>query len=1100
MIGVKRRRYTFLFCLVALSAFLVPAAELGAQQLFFEQPRLLRDERARFPFVASIDDAIVAIFQEQAEDSGEEIRLKIFTSENGREWEEQSRIGDPISFSGSEPNVFSATTAADGNVYVAVGESDTRTAVYRVSSAGESVTRLGSVDTEVTSVAPVISSRDDGGLVLAINRDDEAEQRIYVAASDNGRNWSEFERIEAEDSLALSFAPEHESTEDRDILVFQGLEAGSGMGYQLYISESRDGGESWSEAKRLTDFSNPGGTEDPDAYDNQRPHLSRSDGEVHLTWERRFERRSTRVFTARIDEENRARSILQVSQGLRSANAPRRFEFEEQEYYIWFEERSGRDTVVLATPRRLEFDYEVLSDLSGESTIPDAVVHNDRLHIFWQNARNGVRGLAYLEPDQRAAPPNLSGANFTAGSRAPRETAEIRLRPPSDPSGIRGYSYVWSRDRDAEVPRELNVEDESETVRLDTDEDGEWFLRARAQDRAGNWSEPETITFLRDLSPPDPVTIEEPELDEDGFLVSNTFEIEWEPSDAEHLAGYTYSFSRVGPSTLASVSEDRLPEPPDRVITTNTSIARDNIDNGTWVFRVAPIDDIGNIGEPETVVLRLNKYEPVTYVTRVTSSVDMLGRTTIEITGRGFAEGGDVTEVILDRDGEEPYDYVFTVEDDDYDVLDDRNISGPVIETIEDGEYQLGLIHPDRGLYFADRTLALEATGTVKFGDYSTPYVPTYTADTTGYALPMSTLVLWLTSILLVTLIVFSIIRMAAIVGEVKALRADVLALVGGTPLPEAEREGRIKRMKQKGVGLRVKFTAFFVTLVIAVVLLVALPLGNFILGTQQETLTDGLRERTNILLDSIVAGSVQFLPEAQENLFELNSLTFQTDPIPETLHATITEYRPGEEIQEVVWASNDPRVTSPGDYSEDEQVTDTDRLLRGETRYEDDISEDIPDLAESIEQEAEEALGDIPDRIDRLDEERIDVAVEGGADAEQEVGEIDDTITELETQQREILNEIGNVVVSVPELSSDTVLTADTTRYIFYKPIVYREIGEDIFFHGVVRVGVSSERIIGEINEAQRNLITTTAVITVIAVLGGVVGALILASIIVIP
>ncbi len=1079
-------------------ALLGPAAV--GQQLFFETPRLLREQDVRFPFIESVDDRLVLVFQERDPDEASTLRLRSMSSEDGREWDDHGSFGEPVSFSGSEPNIFSAAKTGDGRLFVALGVDERETVVYESDDGGESFNRVSELRTAETSVAPVISARDDHGLLLFINQDVEARQSIFVSTSDDGSSWSDFSRIEPEEDLSLSFAPDHASNASRDVVVFQGLEPGAGTGYQLYVTQSTDRGASWDEARRITTFPNPGSTEDPESYDNQRPFLYAADDDFLVTWERRFERESPRVFSARIDDEPAARDIIQVSPGLRSANAPRVFEFEGTLYYTWFEERGGLRQVVLAEPDRAQFRVRVLSDVDGDSTFAFPVVHRDRVHFVWQVSRDEENAIAYLEPDQSVEPPTIAASNFTPGSRAPRETAEVRIEPPDDPSGIAGYNYVWSRDPDAPVPEELEVEDEQASLRLDTDDDGSWFLRVIALDRAGNWSEPQTVEFVRDLTPPDPVVFEEPDTDPAGFLASNTFEINWTHENPDIIAGYTYTLSYIGPSTLASVNIDRLPDPPDRIMTRATSISRNNLDNGTWALRVAPVDDIGNIGEPETLILRLNKYVPVTIVSRIRSQLDLLGRTRLEIDGRGFREEGDVERIILDRDGEEPYDHVFTLEDNEFRIENDRTIVGPTVHAIRTGEYQVGIVHPVRGTYFAEQTLSLDATGVVKFGDFTIDYSPVVYPSTSGIALPAPMLVVWSTAGFMVLLAFFFMSRLVAVTREAGTLRYDIDALVNHKPLPDRARNRRLEQMKRRGIGLRLKFAAFFVGLVVSVVLLVAVPLGNFIINAQQQTLTDGLRERTNILLDSLVGGSIQLLPNAEDNLFELNALTLQTEAIPEALFATITGVTQGEELEEIVWASNDPRVTRAGDLPEDQRISDTDSLLRGETRYSDEITEDISELAEQIETRAREALGEIPDRIDQLNAERIDLAISGEPDAEEQVGEIDDTITELETEQREILNQVGDVVVSVPELSADTVLTADTTNYVFYKPIVFREIDGEVFFHGLVRVGVSSQRIIAEINAAQQNLMRTTGVIAVLAVAVGIVGALILASIIVIP
>ncbi|TVQ24743.1 MAG: HAMP domain-containing protein [Spirochaetaceae bacterium] len=1099
----RRTRSGITRFVLMLLALLASVGQTASAVEFFEQPRLIVPQNARFPVVESVNGELIVIYQEAVASSagrGGEIHLRRMTSSDGREWTDLGRFGSSVRFSETEPNLFSAVVTPDKTIYVALAVEDTLTVIYRSTNAGQSFTRLTEIRTVTTSVAPQLSARNDNGLLLFVNQEREAQLNIQSAASDDGRTWSDFEPLRAERSLLLSFLPAHVSTPDGEFLVYQGLAAEGGSQFNLYAARSTDGGRSWSEAVRFTNFRNPGSAADPDGFDNQRPHLSTGERGVVVTWERRQGRESARVFSADLRTDLQADRIRQISSGLRSANSPRRFTFNGDELFTWFDEAAGQRRIILAEPFRTIFQERVIGQMPGNSTFPEPVVHNERLHLFWQNDQNGRRGLAYLEPDQRVDPPRLSGRNFAAGLRAPREVAEIQLAPPPDPSGIQGYAWVWSRDAEAPVPTDVATAGDTATLRLSTDEDGDWFLRARAHDRAGNWSEPATIRFVRDLTPPDPVVFEEPERDALGFLTSNTFTIEWQESDSPHIAGYSFTFVFLGPQTVSFDPDASLPEPPRRIMTTDTRVSRTNMDNGLWALRVSPVDDIGNFGEPQTLFLRLNRYVPVTIVNFVESEVDRLGRTLIEIRGRGFASEGRVERIILDRDGTEPYDYVFTPTGEErFTVRDDRSIIGPIIDTIASGRYRLGIVHPARGTYWTGPLLDLEATGTVKFGDFTVGYRPDYVLQTRGLTLSALALVSWLTSALLALTALLAVTRLASITREGVMLHRDVRALITGEHLVTDQKQKRMDRMRRRGLGLRVKFTLFFVTLVVAVVLMVAIPLGNFIIGTQQETLTQGLRGRTSILLDSIVSGSAQFLPNAENNLFELNTLSLQTNAVEEALFATITGID-GASMDEVVWASSDPRITRSTAVPDDERVIDTERLIRGESRYEDELTPEVERLSQLINDRAREALGDIPERIDRLNRERIDVAVAGGPGAEDRVGELDDTISVLISQQQEILNDVGNIVVSIPELSADTVLVADTTEYLFYKPIVYREMNEDVYFHGLVRILVSSERIIEEIQVSQRNLIMTTGIITLVAVGIGVIGALLLASIIVIP
>jgi hypothetical protein len=159
-------------------------------------------------------------------------------------------------------------------------------------------------------------------------------------------------------------------------------------------------------------------------------------------------------------------------------------------------------------------------------------------------------------------------------------------------------------------------------------------------------------------------------------------------------------------------------------MTKNRSVAYRNLDNGTWIFTVRPIDEVGNVGEPSHVLFRLDKYVPVTYITDVRSERDELGRVSLSVSGRGYAEDGTIEEVMIDLDGKPPYDHHFTAGSGGFTVESDRKISGIRLDETEAGTYRVGVRHPVRGLYFTGPVLTLESSGTVKFGDFRYRYEP----------------------------------------------------------------------------------------------------------------------------------------------------------------------------------------------------------------------------------------------------------------------------------------------------------------------------------------------------------------------------------------
>ena len=86
-----------------------------------------------------------------------------------------------------------------------------------------------------------------------------------------------------------------------------------------------------------------------------------------------------------------------------------------------------------------------------------------------------------------------------------------------------------------------------------------------------------------------------------------------------------------------------------------------------------------------------------TYISFVEAVKDKFEQVGLFITGRGFREGGPVSKVIIDKDGEAPYDYEYYFKDDAYKVVSDRRIEGPLVVEVNEGIYYIGVTHPVRG-------------------------------------------------------------------------------------------------------------------------------------------------------------------------------------------------------------------------------------------------------------------------------------------------------------------------------------------------------------------------------------------------------------------
>ena len=1112
---MRRRSLIAAVALAVASLVPISAQELSLinQGLFFEAPRFLEAESAFFPRARSNGELMAVVFQEVVRRSGDEgvIYLSVAVSEDGRSWQQNRRVLGPIVFRReSPPDVFSMAMTEDGTLFVVLAESPTETRVVRSTNRGASFQTVARLATEVTAVSPRLSLRDDGGLLLFANQNIGATQTVLYAYSDDGVTWSGLETLEEDPDIGFSFLPTHESFSGREIVVFQSVNPLRGITYQLYSKYSDDGGRTWSEAVRITDTTAPWETGAPQSFDNQRPALRVANGRLLLAWERASDLGWTRIYLSEIDRNGRRIGPLnEVTPDVREASYPNVVVLGGRTFVLWFTNPFGNSRVFIAGQERGLWRSRALSAANAVSTFATAVVNRERLHVFWQQRRDAARvALVYMEPDQRVAPPAVQGGNFVIGRRTNQEVATFRWTPPDDPSGVVGYSYVWSRSPTAPVPQQTMITDEVRTATLPADADGRWYFRIRATDRAGNWSEPATAVFDRDTTPPGRVTFDEVPMDAAGFLPSNTFTIAWEPPDDDDVAGYTLTMQRVGPSgTQVDPQTVALRNLPPTIQTRGTTFSVRNIDNGLWVLSVAAVDEVGNVGEPQRLALRLNRYIPVTEVHSITANQDRLGRYLVEIAGRGFTSNGVVDRIVVDRDGAEPFDYVFHRVDGEFTVRDDRAISNLLIDLIATGEYRIGVDHSGRGLYFSPRPVSFQASGTVTFGDFTVRYAPRLTAGTRSlWSFAAGDAVTWLVLLFMAMAMLFSTTRITALVQEGRMLQLEAQALITGRALPREVRAQKVMQMKRKGLGLRIKFAFFVVVLVASVVVAVAFFVGSAAIARQESILARGLQQRIEVLLESVTSRAEQLLVSPAGNRIDLEILADQSDVMAEVSFITISGLAGDRGSFDTVWATNDPIVR--GGNGNDllvslERSLDTPTFVPGVSQMEDAVAERFPELEAELNELARVSLGDAPQQLDEVTTQLTQLFGAAIAEDDPRLLELNNAERDIRRQITRVLNEVGSRVESIPAFDPED-LSREEREFLFYRPVVFLQPGEDPslarYVRGVVRMGVSTDLILAEIADAQRELIISTAIVALGAVIAGIIGAMLLATIVVIP
>jgi len=649
------------------------------------------------------------------------------------------------------------------------------------------------------------------------------------------------------------------------------------------------------------------------------------------------------------------------------------------------------------------------------------------------------------------------------------------------------------------------------------DADGPWYFSVRAQDYAGNWSAPARLTFTRDTTPPGAPKPQAPVADADGFLLSNSFSLAWDPPAETDVAGYTWSLEYLGrldrpparqrpggktapeaappddysfgPATDYERSLwERAPAPPPPVLRTRQAeSAFQNVDNGYYSFSVAAIDASGNIGPASRVILRAERFVPYTLISDVVQSRDDFGQVSLRLLGRGFAEDGPVTQLAVDADGREPWD----LSTDAFSIRSDRLLDGVTLEDLPVGEYRIGLYHPVRGWYFTAPRLSIDVSGTAKFGLFGPDWTPSWifpAADKTT----VDPGILFLIGAILFSAagMILTLRQVFAVAHESQVVRLEAIALLEGSSMPAIERERAVKAALRKGTGLTAKFAFTISLLMLFVVALVSVPLGVQMMRSQGEVLATGLGERVRVLLESAAQGGRLYLPA--RNQIELASLPEQVSAMAEARYLTVTGYGRDASINpDIVWASNDPDLAGKIGGGE---------LRPGQSALSDSVSPAVQYMAAAINERANAEVGALSEEIQKLIDEARPLALRLDAASQARLDELSSAQVALQRELTARLAAIAEDSVSSVPRFDPTDISLSPLDYVFYKPILYRQGSEPVYFRGLVRVSVSTDLIVKEIIRSRNILFRNVGLVAAAALGIGIFGSIILAGIIIKP
>ena len=605
----------------------------------------------------------------------------------------------------------------------------------------------------------------------------------------------------------------------------------------------------------------------------------------------------------------------------------------------------------------------------------------------------------------------------------------------------------------------------------------------------GNIShEPARLTYRRDTQPPAAVTLLlDPPPGLDGFQPSNDFTIAFGELSGDTIMRYDVTES--------------LPAGGGHVEHLARSLRAVNVDDGEHTVTVRAVDQAGNVGPPNTIVLSLNRYRPVTRIVRVEETTDPEGNLALRLVGIGFKVGGTITEVYLDSDGREPYDVVFRLSDRRFAVPDDRHVTGLALGSeVDSGMYRLGVRHPIRGIAWASAQVDFSAPGTIKLGDYRFRWAPRWAAARSSPAhVPFVVLLMVLGAGLLAVLFLFTTRRVAAVTREGAMLQGEVRALIEGRPSPLSveDAERKIRVLRRRGVGLRLKFSLLVSVLATIIVAVLAVPLGLQMISRERGILAQELQSRANLLLDSAAARAVSPLRAGVTGLATIRNIPSTIAAMPrEALYLTITgpadppAADPAD--RDFLWTSNDPSWP---------QVS----FVPGRRRIEDvDLTGDaVRTIASDLNAEATASLQSHLDDYRRLlarSRELARTAVTANAtDADRAAAQA--AQADLRKLSDAARKTVLDLAVKVGRTGSLPAFDPDRLQpeYLFYRPIA-DFVDDGNYLLGMVRLRVSTKKIIEDIAAATSELLRTLVVIAIAAVGLGIVGATILAGITIRP
>lgn len=1125
LLNTRLKKVLFFFSLLIFSHYVF------SQDFYWEEPAVVSSGEARFPRTVTDGETSYAFWQE-IDSASKKIYLSVLMVREDGTRSKKERFAGPFSYSGEIPDLYSVAVSYTGKVAVAALSSESRISTFVSDDGCNSFRQYDFPAQKAQYLAPKIFATKDGNFMLfcSLAKKENLDGMssilthnfyLYGSTSPDGLNWTDFRQVFSGEKFKNSFSPVLASTSGGNYLIFQTQVQNQGViTYQLYSSFSERDFGSWSEPVLVSDENSFEERErDYASYDNQLPFAFVMDDEVHIAWERNSSGSdNSSICYARINRDGILPRSAETIADEGNARHVILFSLDDELYASWYAQSGRNEAVFYGKKDGFSWKKQKVDVASGSSKNPSPVVQNDRCAFVWQETYSGGKNrVVYLAPDSTCAKAAISAEKNKAGIPTKNQKVRFKVTLPKDSSGIDGYVYSWSKDGDEElVHDETDLKYPNNTLlNLTAQEEGDWYLKVSVLDRAGNWSETTSFCYSLDLTPPKKVVFAELETDEAGFVLDRNFTIKWSPDESDDdIAGYNYSLSKITgikhkyfstpkhplnlKKTDAADYVRNLLSANDRQISKERRLSEDirlkipamtyrNLDNGLYVFTVSAVDFAGLVGEPEKVVLVVNKYAPLTQILKINKEETVFGDVKIDIIGKDFTVDGTITKIIVDADGRPPYDMEISASEKKYKVTSNERISNVNLgNELDEGSYYVGVVHSDRGLYMTKKAaLTIDTNGTVKIeNDYD--YRPRWRAVTKTYKFR-----LYATGVLFFVLLVLSAIGIVAFgieflknCRELFAVKKLVSQVTEGVLMDAVLAENK----KRKG-SLKQSLVGFTISLVVFIIVFLSAILGVQMIKGQGRTLANGLNERVGVLLGSVATGARSYLPS--EDDLELSQLPRQIDSVSEAQFITISGFAssvfPGkkENVPMYVWASNDRDITEKIDVLNSRRTS----YIPGGSLLSKD-SELLQNFQERIKVMNEEAVKLCGEQVQRLSALSAESA-KASASRKKEINE------EMQNLNIEINGKLSELAVksvgSIPPYDKNRI-DGDVTDYFFYRPVLFLSGRSMDFVRGFVFIQVDTSSLVQELHSSIRQIIYSVMFIALFFVIVGIVSAIIFA------